>query len=256
MLGRPREDVRGQDVDGCLVRVERGLVRGRDLGGGLVLEAGRDEHPVLATVEPLVAQVADVGDVLDVEDLEAVVQQDPADEVREQVAAQVADVRVAVDRGAAGVHPDATGLDRLDRSNGAAEGIAKAQGHRAMLPGAALGAMVVVAPKGLQAVARILPPMRRPLSRAVALGLLVSLSLLGGTPGVHAADAPVRIFTGSALTLDPAAQGDVTSASITAQLFETLTTFDADLRLRPALAESWRIEDEAAAGSSSSSDRT
>ena len=34
----------------------------------LVLEPGRDEHPVLAAVEALVAEVADVGDVLDVED--------------------------------------------------------------------------------------------------------------------------------------------------------------------------------------------
>ena len=29
-----------------------------------------------------------------------------------------------------------------------------------------------------------------------------------------------------------------------AQLFETLTTFDASLELRPALAESWRVEEE------------
>ena len=33
------------------------------------------------------------------------------------------------------------------------------------------------------------------------------------------------------------------SAAITAQLFESLTTFDADLQLRPALAESWRFDD-------------
>ena len=85
--------------------------------------------------------------------------------------------------------------------------------------------------------------MRRPSSRAVAFGLIVSLSLVGGTAGVRAADGPVRIFTGSASTLDPAAQGDVTSASISAQLFETLTTFDADLRLQPALAESWRMDE-------------
>lgn len=84
--------------------------------------------------------------------------------------------------------------------------------------------------------------MRRPSSRAAALGLLVALSLVGGTAGVRAADAPVRIFTGSVSVLDPAAQGDVTSASVTAQLFETLTTFDADLRLQPALAESWRTD--------------
>jgi oligopeptide transport system substrate-binding protein len=84
--------------------------------------------------------------------------------------------------------------------------------------------------------------MRRPSSRAVAFGLILSLSLIGGAAGVQAADRPVRIFSGQASTLDPAAQGDVTSASISAQLFETLTTFDADLRLQPALAESWRLD--------------
>ena len=72
-----------------------------------MLEPGRDEHPVLAAVEPLVAQVADVGDVLDVEDLDPVVQERPPDQVGQQVAAQVADVGVAVDGRAAGVHPEA-----------------------------------------------------------------------------------------------------------------------------------------------------
>ena len=85
--------------------------------------------------------------------------------------------------------------------------------------------------------------MRRPSSRAAAFGLILSLSLVGGAAGVQAADRPVRIFSGAASTLDPAAQGDVTSASISAQLFETLTTFDADLRLQPALAESWRVDE-------------
>ena len=69
MLGRAREDVGGQDVDRRLVGVEGRLVGGGDLGRRLVLEAGLDQHPVLAAVEPLVAQVADVGDVLDVEDV-------------------------------------------------------------------------------------------------------------------------------------------------------------------------------------------
>ena len=75
MLGGAREDVRGQDVDGGLVGMERRLVRVGDLGRRLVLETGRHEHRVLAAVEALVAQVADVGDVLDVEDLDAVVQE-------------------------------------------------------------------------------------------------------------------------------------------------------------------------------------
>jgi oligopeptide transport system substrate-binding protein len=89
--------------------------------------------------------------------------------------------------------------------------------------------------------------MRRPSNRAVAFGLIVSLSLVGGTAtlvgGARAASDHARIFTGAASSLDPAAQGDVTSASISAQLFETLTTFDSELHLQPALAESWRVED-------------
>ena len=58
-----------------------------------------------------------------------------------------------------------------------------------------------------------------------------------------AADRPVRILTGAPTSLDPAVQGDAGSAAITAQLFESLTTFDLDLQLRPALAESWRFDD-------------
>ena len=73
--------------------------------GVLCSRPGRDEHRVRAAVEALVAQVADVGDVLDVEDLDAVVEQRPPDQVGQQVAAQVADVGVAVDGRAAGVHP-------------------------------------------------------------------------------------------------------------------------------------------------------
>ena len=110
-----------------LVGVEGGLVRGGDLGRRLGLEAGLDEHPVLAAVEPLVAQVPDVGDVLDVEDVEAVVEQRPPDEVGEQVGAQVADVGVAVDRRAARVHPHAARLERLDRLDGRVQRVAQAR---------------------------------------------------------------------------------------------------------------------------------
>jgi ABC-type transport system substrate-binding protein len=56
-------------------------------------------------------------------------------------------------------------------------------------------------------------------------------------------DRPVRILSGAPTTLDPAAQGDAGSAAVTAQLFESLTTFDADLQVRPALAESWQFAD-------------
>jgi len=67
--------------------------------------------------------------------------------------------------------------------------------------------------------------------------------LLASCAGPTAADPgrPVRILSGTPTTLDPAAQGDAGSAAITAQLFESLTSFDADLKVRPALAESWRF---------------
>ena len=49
---------------------------------------------------------------------------------------------------------------------------------------------------------------------------------------------------GGPSTLDPAATGDAGSAAVIAQLFETLTAFDDERRLQPALAESWRIDDD------------
>lgn len=58
-----------------------------------------------------------------------------------------------------------------------------------------------------------------------------------------AGDGTARILLGEPTTLDPAAAGDAGSAAVIAQLFETLTTFDADRTLRPALAEAWRIEE-------------
>ncbi|MEX1168926.1 MAG: peptide ABC transporter substrate-binding protein [Chloroflexota bacterium] len=62
-------------------------------------------------------------------------------------------------------------------------------------------------------------------------------------PSIATNDRPVRILAGTPDSLDPAALGDAGSAAISAQLFESLTTFDADLQLRPALAESWRFDE-------------
>ena len=56
-------------------------------------------------------------------------------------------------------------------------------------------------------------------------------------------DRPVRILSGGAATLDPAEAGDAGSANVIGQLYETLTSFDTTLTLRPALAESWEIQD-------------
>ena len=86
-------------------------------------------------------------------------------------------------------------------------------------------------------------------SIGVALALLVVvggavLSNGGGSP-VDAADPnEVRILTGEPSTYDPAAAGDVVTASVTAQLYETLTAFDSGLTLQPALAGSWDVADD------------
>ncbi len=77
------------------------------------------------------------------------------------------------------------------------------------------------------------------------LAVLVLLATLVASCGGEAGagpDRPVRILTGKPTTLDPAVQGDAGSAAITAQLFESLTSFDADLHVRPALAESWQFD--------------
>jgi oligopeptide transport system substrate-binding protein len=54
----------------------------------------------------------------------------------------------------------------------------------------------------------------------------------------------VHILVGEPSTLDPAAAGDSTSAALAGQLYETLTSFDPSLTLRPALAASWLVEDD------------
>ena len=79
--------------------------------------------------------------------------------------------------------------------------------------------------------------------RLVAIVVLTTLVAACAASSAAGPDRPVRILAGDAATLDPAAQSDAGSAAITAQLFESLTAFDAQLQLRPALAESWRFDD-------------
>jgi oligopeptide transport system substrate-binding protein len=66
----------------------------------------------------------------------------------------------------------------------------------------------------------------------------------GASPANAAPPDDVRILIGAAATLDPAAQGDIGSAAVSAQLFEGLTAFDPQLNVRPALAESWELLDD------------
>lgn len=81
--------------------------------------------------------------------------------------------------------------------------------------------------------------------RRVSL-LLIALVVgaCGGSASGAADDSSVRIAMDAPTELDPARTGDAQSSAVIAQLFETLTTFDGSLELRPALAESWRVEDE------------
>jgi oligopeptide transport system substrate-binding protein len=89
---------------------------------------------------------------------------------------------------------------------------------------------------------------RRITGGAGAILLVASVAILGGVgdPGAVSAARPdsVRILIGAAATLDPAAQGDIGSAAVSAQLFEGLTAFDPQLNVRPALAESWELFDD------------
>ncbi len=112
----------------------------------------------------------------------------------------------------------------------------------------------------------VVVPERGPEGRGVGrrglvavLVLVVSAGLLGrglvgaipasspgrgaATTGPGASRAEVTILASEPATLDPAKQGDLGSAAVTAQLFETLTAFDASLTIRPALAESWTVGD-------------
>jgi ABC-type transport system substrate-binding protein len=79
----------------------------------------------------------------------------------------------------------------------------------------------------------------------VATAAFVPAGPAGSPSSIARAADPnsVRILLGPASDLDPAAQGDIGSAAISAQLFESLTAIDAQLQTRPALAESWEFRD-------------
>jgi oligopeptide transport system substrate-binding protein len=76
----------------------------------------------------------------------------------------------------------------------------------------------------------------------VATGVIAVLASGGWVAAAPRTD--VRIATGAPTSLDPARQGDVQSAAVTAQIFESLTAVDPSLVVRPALAESWTAADD------------
>lgn len=98
----------------------------------------------------------------------------------------------------------------------------------------------------------ITPPRRTRLLAVIAIVVAIALAATATRwPGptvtreaVAASDDEVRILGSPGPTLDPAAQGDASSAAVTAQLFESLTAIDPGLNVRPALAERWDVEDD------------
>jgi len=76
----------------------------------------------------------------------------------------------------------------------------------------------------------------------VLAGLVAACSPSGAST-TAAGSSSVTILGGEPVTLDPAVQGDLGSAQVTAQLFESLTAFDATLTVQPALASGWVTSD-------------
>ena len=77
----------------------------------------------------------------------------------------------------------------------------------------------------------------------VIVGTIVALGAPTPSPVKGAGTGSVSILSGEPTTFDPAGQSDVGTAAVTAQIYESLTAFDAKLELRPALAASWDILD-------------
>ena len=72
--------------------------------------------------------------------------------------------------------------------------------------------------------------------------LLVGLSL---PPTGLTAEKPLVIgFEGDAATLDPHARSETTTTTIQRHVYENLIGFDANLKIIPELAESWKLIDD------------
>jgi len=109
----------------------------------------------------------------------------------------------------------------------------------AQAPGPAIGrgriAGVVIA--GVVALALVAGPTLSDLSTSLRF-------VPAAAPVPTSAPDEVTVALSAPATLDPAAAGDAASAAVIAQVFESLTTVDADLTVRPALAESWTFADD------------
>ena len=99
-------------------------------------------------------------------------------------------------------------------------------------------------PAGPSATRPYTPAVRRPSVPLLVAAIAVASLLVACVAPAGAGRTEARILMGGPSTLDPAATGDAGSAAVIAQLFESLTAFDDDRVLQPALAESWRIDED------------
>jgi ABC-type transport system substrate-binding protein len=74
---------------------------------------------------------------------------------------------------------------------------------------------------------------------AVALALFTACATTLGQGGIDA-----RIASADPFTWDPALAGDAGTASVHAQVYEGLTTFDSNSNVQPALAQSWQASED------------
>ena len=128
--GRRRADVRLEAAEAGPVGGPLLGVEGGDLRGGLARRRRRLLHLVVALVG-VADEVADVGDVGDEGDVVGRRHQHPAEEVRDDLAAHVAEVLRRVDGRPAGVDADLRRRERRERPDRSGAGVVEAQGLEA-----------------------------------------------------------------------------------------------------------------------------
>lgn len=73
------------------------------------------------------------------------------------------------------------------------------------------------------------------------IAIVIGVAACVPTPGQNG-NVDARIGSSDVFTWDPALESDAGTASVLAQVYEGLTTFDAESNVQPALAESWNID--------------
>ncbi len=132
VVGGPAPDVRLEDIQRAADRAVKACgVELGDLPGGLAGAARAFFHFVFAGIG-IRDQVADIGDVHHMFDLVTVEFQHPAQQIFEDIGAQVADMGVVVDGRAAGIQANFRGIERRELADSTGEGIKQRKVHFAL----------------------------------------------------------------------------------------------------------------------------